>query len=211
MKHNKKIAKWMAACFLGSALVMSGCAQEEVYIPITEDTVEVTKDGNLVAYLVEDFDKAYYDIGELGDMVRAEIEAYNQTNAALAEGTGRTAVAVEEVSMAEDGSSKVVVKLNFANANCYEQYMGKELFYGTVSQAVASGYRLDGKLTELKDGDSFGTEEIVKYGEKTILIVEDTVRIRTNKKVLYLSANASLTEEGIIDGSSEEFKYIITK
>ncbi len=211
MKHNKMIWKWMAVCVLSSTLFMGGCAQETVYVPVTEDTVEVTKDGALVAYMVEDFDKAYYDISELAEMVRQEIEAYNQANATLAEGTGRAAVTVESVSMAEDGSSKAVVKLNFANANCYEAYMGKELFYGTVSQAVAGGYQLDGKLTELKDGDRFGTEEIVKYGEKMILILEDAVCVRTNKKVLYLSANASLTADGFVDGSSEELKYIITK
>ena len=210
MRQYRKTAI-LIACLLLCSLFVTGCAQEEVYVPVTTNTIEIAEDGSLIGYIVEDFDKDYYDISELDGMVRSEMESYNSEKAGLATGAGRVPIIVDKVIMAEDGSAKAVVALNFANARVYEDYMGKELFYGTVSQAVASGYQLDGKLTDVKAGENFGTEQIVKNGEKNILIVEDTVSIRTNKKVQYLSSNASLTQEGFVDGTDEELKYIITK
>lgn len=192
-------------------LFMTGCEQEKVYVPITANTIEITEDGSLIGYLVEDFDKEYYNVAELESMLRSELEVYNTQKSNLAEGAGRVPITVDKVIMAEDGSAKVVVGLNFANADVYEDYMGKELFYGSVTQAVTAGYELEGKLAAVKDNAAFGTKEIEKYGNKPILIVEDTVSIRTDKKVQYLSTNASLTEEGFVDGASEELKYIITK
>ena len=211
MKYKKRITALIAVCLSACTMALSGCSQESVYVPVTQDTVELTKDGNLIGYLVEDFDKDYYDINELDEMVRSEMEAYNKKNAAMSEKEGRVPIIVDKVSLAEDGSAKAVVALNFANAAVYEDYMDKRIFYGTVAEAVTSGYQLDGKLSKVKDGTKFGTEEIVKNGENPILIVEDTVSIRTAKKIVYLSTNASLTQEGFVDGTSEEFKYIITK
>lgn len=211
MKYKKRATAFIAVCLSVCTLVLSGCTQEAVYVPVTQDTVELTKDGNLIGYIVEDFDKDYYDINELAEMVRSEMDAYNKKNAALSEKEGRVPIIVDKVTLAEDGSAKAVVALNFANAAVYEDYMDKRIFYGTVAEAVTSGYQLDGKLSKVKDGTNFGTEEIVKNGEKNILIVEDTVSIRTGKKIVYLSTNASLTQEGFVDGTSEEFKYIITK
>ncbi len=211
MRHYRKIATLIAVYLVLCVLFVTGCEQEKVYVPVTVNTLEVTEDGSLIGYIVEAFDKDYYDIQELDSMVRSEMDIYNEKKANLAAGVGRVPIQVEKVMMAEDGSANAVVALNFANAAVYRDYMGKDIFYGTVSQAVSSGYTLTGMLNSVKDGAVFGTEQIVKDGEKSVLIVEDTVSIRVNDKVQYLSPNAKLTEEGFVDGTSEEPKYIITK
>ncbi len=213
MKNCKKRLTLIAACLSFCVLFITGCEeQEEVYVPVTENTVEAVADGRLIGYIVEAFDKDYYNITELGDMVRAEIAIYNEKNAHLATEAGRAPIIVDKVSMAEDGSAKAVVALNFQNAAVYEDYMGTELFYGTVAEAVAAGYQLEGQLVGVKKGETLTAEQITKNGENHILIVADTLWIRTNEKVQYLSGNASLTETGIVDGNeSEELKFIITK
>ncbi len=211
MRHYRRIATLIAAYLVLCVLFVTGCEQEKVYVPVTVNTVEVAEDGSLIGYIVEAFDKEYYDIQELDNMVRSEMAAYNEQKASLVTGAGRVPIQVEKVIMAEDGSANAVVALKFANADVYKDYMGKDIFYGTVSQAVSTGYILTGMLNNVKDGTVFGTEQIVTDGEKSILIVEDTVSIRVNDKVQYLSPNAKLTEEGFVDGSSEEPKYIITK
>lgn len=213
MRHNRKVATLMAACLSFSTLFITGCEQEEkVYVPVTANTVEATEDGRLIGYIVEDFEKEYYSITELNDMVRSEIDIYNEQNADLSTEAGRAPIIVDKVSMAEDGSAKAVVALNFQSADVYEHYMGKEIFYGTVSEAVAAGYELAGQLTRVKNGETLTAEQVTKNGENRVLIVEDAVWIRTSEKVQYLSGNASLTDTGIVDGNaSEELKFIITK
>ena len=213
MRNYKKRLVVSIACLSLCAMFISGCAEQEVvYVPVTENTVEAVENGRIIGYIVEDFDKDYYDITELGDMVRAEIAVYNEKNAELVTEAGRAPIIVDKVAMTEDGSAKAVVTLNFQNAAIYEDYMGTELFYGTVAEAVTAGYQLEGKLTSVKKGEAMTAEQITKNGEKHILIVEDNIWIRTSEKVQYLSENTSLTKEGFVDGNgSEELKYIITK
>lgn len=213
MRHYKKMITLMAACFALCVFCFVGCAeQEKVYVPVTSNTVEVTEDGRLIGYLVEEFDKAYYDINELKEMVIAEIDVYNKENADLSTEAGRAPIVVEKVMMAEDGSAKAVVALNFQSAAAYEDYMGKEVFYGTVSEALEAGYELDGVLIKVKNGEALTGEKLEKNSKKNILIVEDCVQVRTYNQVQYLSANATMTPEGNVDASAaEELKYIMTK
>lgn len=212
MKQYRKIVTLAAVCLSLCVLFVTGCEQEKVYVPVTANTVEIAGDGRVIGYIVEDFEKDYYNITELGDMVRQEVDIYNEEKAHLATEAGRAPIIVDKVTMAEDGSAKAVVALNFQNAAVYEDYIGKKLFYGTVAEAVAAGYNLEGKLVKVKNGEAFTAEQIEKNKEKHILIVEDGVNVRTNEKVLYLSENAALTEEGFVEaGTSEELKFIITK
>ena len=214
MKNYKKWLILAAACLSYCTLFFTGCSEEQeaVYVPVTENSVEAAADGRVIGYIVEDFDKEYYDITELGDMVRAEIEIYNEKNASLSTEAGRAPVIVDKVSMAEDGSAKAVVELNFQNAAVYEDYMGTELFYGTLAEAEAAGYQLAGQLNSVKKGEALTAEQINKNSDWRVLIVEDTLWIRPGAKVQYLSGNVSLTDEGLVDGNtSEELKYIIIK
>lgn len=209
MERKKKAGLFFGLFF--SILMFTGCSKEEVYVPVTTNTVEVTESGRVVGYMVESFDKEYYDIKELEAMVRTEIEEYNAEKNMLAGNSG-TPIIVDKVMMAEDGSANVVVALSFLNGAIYTDYMGKELFYGTVQEAVAAGYALDKKLAEVKNGEVFTGQKLEKNGEKKILILEDTVNVRTNGKVQYLSTNAQLTKDGFVDCTvNEELKYIIIK
>lgn len=212
MRHYFKLISRLALCLSLCAFLLAGCAEEEVYVPVTSNTIEVTQEGRLIAYIVEDFEKDYYDIDELADMVRTEIAAYNKEKASLSTDAGQVPVQVDKVMMAEDGSAKAVVALNFQNAAVYEDYMGMELFYGTVSEAMTAGYKLEGMLFDAKKGTVLPADKLERNEDRTILIIEDSVVIRPDKKVLYLSENTSLTEQGYVDAAEGEgFKYIITK
>jgi len=192
-------------------LGFSGCTQEEVIIPVTEPTLEVTSEGNLIAYLVEDFDKDYYVLEELDAMVREEVAEYVAEQALVTE-TGAEGMAVESVTMAEDGSKKVVVALKFANSEIYEDYFDAEIFYGTVGEAAQQGYDLSAALTNVEDGELFAREDVEKQSKRKILITEEAVIVRLPKKVLYLGANAALTEDGFVDCTqSEGLKLMIFK
>ncbi len=212
MRHCKKIVIWVVAC-LSLSLLFVGCGIKEMqYVPITTNTVELTSDGRIIAYIVEDFDKDYYDINELKTMVNEEIAEYNKAKAELVSEAGRTPVIVDKVTMAEDGSKKAVVALNFQNAAIYADYMGKEAFLGTVSDAINAGYVLEGMLVKVKGGELLIGEALKKNQDKTILIIKDAVTVRTYGDVLYLSKNAGITADGFVNAETkDELKYIIIK
>ncbi len=198
--------------FLLSSLFVTGCAKEPVYVPVTTNTIEVTEDGNVIGYMVESFDKEYYDIEELESMVRTELGEYNTASPELKEDAGRVPIEVDRVIMAEDGSKNVVVALNFQNTTVYADYMGKELFYGTVAEAIAAGYEVDKKLSKVKGGDLLTGDLLQKNMEKKILILEDAVSVRLPQSVQFLSTNAKLDGYGYVDCTvGEELKYIIIK
>lgn len=213
MRHFKRLLVVTAVCLVFCATVLAGCGQQEtVYVPVTSNTLEVTEEGRLIAYIVEDFDKDYYDINELKDMVNSEIAEYNKEKAALVTEAGRAPVLVDKVTMAEDGSAKAVVALNFQNFAVYEDYMGEEAFFGTVSEAIAAGYELEGVLKAVKNGEALIGDKLKKNGEKKILIVGDEVTVRTYSTVQYLSNNASLITNGYVDATAQEaLKYVIVK
>lgn len=212
MRHLKKIIAWTVAC-LSLCAMFTGCGSgKDAYVPITTNTLEVTETGHLITYIVEDFDKDYYDINELKSMVDEEIAKYNQTKANLVSEAGQVPITVDKVIMAEDGSKKAVVALNIANADVYTDYMGVEAFFGTVAQATEKGYVLDGMLKAVKNDEPFIGETVKKSQDKMILIIKDAVTVRTYDKVQYLSRNASITAEGFVNAETkDELKYIIIK
>lgn len=209
---GKKKTIILMLMLLLSTLLFAGCSKETVYVPVTTNTIELTEEGRLIGYIVEPFEKDYYSISELETMVRSEIDEYNAGKQELSTEAGRLPILVDKVSMAEDGSKKAVVALNFQNAAVYEDYMGKDIFLGTVAEAMDAGYDVDGKLTEVKGGTAFTGEKLQKAKDKKIVILEDTVSVRPTGKVQYLSTNAKETAEGFVDCTAdEELKYIIYK
>lgn len=207
----KKTIRLLLVCMLG-ALFLTGCSKETVYVPVTTNTIEVTENGEIIGYLVEPFDKEYYDINELATMVETEIAEYNADNQNLVQEAGRVPIVVGKVMMAEDGSKKAVVALKFYNAAVYEDYMGRKLFYGTVEEAAAAGYELDKKLSKVKGGDLLTGDLLQKNEDKKILILEGAVSVRLTQSVQFLSANAKLDGYGYVDCTAdEELKYIIIK
>ena len=200
MRRHIKLLTTILILTLFMIFGLTGCG-EKVVVPVMEPTVEITEEGELIAYLVEDFDKEYYDLGELETMVREEVADFDKEG-----------MTVESVAMAADGSKKVVVALRFANSEIYADYFDVEAFFGTVSQAQNAGYGLSAALTGVKDGEIFTEEDAQKNSKRKILIIEGSVVVRCPKEVLYIGTNASITEEGFVDCTeSEGLKLIIMK
>lgn len=195
-----------------SALFIAGCSKEAIYVPVASNTIEITENGEIVGYIVEPFDKEYYDIQELAVMVEAEINEYNTQKQTLVKEAGRVPIVVDKVIMAEDGSKNAVVAYKFYNAAVYEDFMGRKLFYGTVEEAIAAGYDVDKKLSKVKGGDLLTGDLLQKNKDKKILILEDTVSVRLPQTVQFLSTNAQIDGYGYVDCTvNEELKYIIIK
>ena len=223
--------KRKAGVILGSILclvpLLGGCGQVKVPQDLSVPAISVTGQGKVTAYIVEDFDKDYYDLAELGTMVEDELSKFNESRKS-AEGEeavvmvsltesvssitllGETSQAIKEPEAKE--VPKAVLVLEFRDITCYREYFGKDLFYGTVAQAQEAGYDLDVELTTVKDGATIGKNEIFGMGNSHILIVQDDVRIFCPGKARYVTSGAAVNEDGSVEPSdTEDNTYIIMK
>lgn len=218
--------KFKMAAFCTAAVTftfLSACGSSTV----TENTVELKKDGSIVEYTVEEFSASYYDADELASFVDAEIESY------LAENDGEIKVSRNEV---EDENAYLALK--YDSADTYADFNGTECFAGSIVQAQTAGYDFDQEFLDVnaKDGDesddgSVSVEEVViqavvpgsiliEDDNLQVLIVQSDSNVIVPGKIQYVSADIDVeiqgTDTAVIQtdadgGSSEELIYILYK
>lgn len=208
MRSRKRALAAIGACILA----LGGCGEAPAPEPISTSTIVLEADGSFTQYRVEDFDSRYYQLSELDGMIRQEVQDY------VSGASGAPAVAVEQVDTLEGDQNRVMVALRFADCSVYEDYMTRvdrqprSLFYGTVGEAVAAGYEMEGALRDVKKGAEVTAQQLQKLGDRHVLIFEDALQIRCPSKVLYTGGNVRLTEAGYVDGTEGEgLKYVVIK
>ncbi|MBQ2802805.1 MAG: hypothetical protein IJF07_02785 [Lachnospiraceae bacterium] len=204
MKNYIKIMAGAGIC----TLMLTGCGSVKVPEVVEHTTLSVDKEGILTSYLVEDFDKAHYDVTALEDMAVKEAAEYNTEHQ-----KGETVpLTVEKVEMLADGK-KVLVKHVYSDATVYNDYNVEEFFYGTVAEALNAGYDLTEGLVSIKDGTAMVKEELDKNPDKTYVIVTDAkALIYGPYKVSYISEGAAYQEDGSVDTKQAEgFVTILMK
>ena len=192
--HNRK---WIAGIVLG-LVFLSGC-QGAAKAPeqVEQNSLVLRQNGGLTAYIVDVFDKSYYDVDGLKAMAEEEVSSYNSTH------TGeKDSVTLNGIETGADGSL-VVVSYDFAGAGAYASFMGTRLFYGTVAEAEQAGYRF-GDMNQILVSpsgnksivtDSLGTE----LSGKHVALVEEGTNVYCPYKVAYISENAVVMEDGSIN------------
>ncbi len=208
MSNYKKIIACAGIC----VLALTGCSSGVPELPeqVNTTTIAVDEAGAVTFYLVDSFDKDYYDVAELKAMVVEDAAQYNTENQ-----IGTVApITVEKVAKVGNVTNDVVVTYKFMDDDTYEDYVEGELFYGTVTEAMAAGYQLsDFGLSSVKDGTA-ATEEWLtqKAGEQHILITNAKAAIYCPFKVTHVSQGAVYQEDGSVDAAQAEGSvYILMK
>jgi len=186
-------------------LLLTGCGQAKLPDKIDEPTIAIDGEGRVTSYLVELFDKEYYDITELTSMAISEAAEYN---------TGKQAesgvpVTVEKVEELKDGSQKIVVTYKYDGAETFSDFNGSILFYGTVKEAMDAGYDLAGSLKSVKDGSMISGEQVMGDSEKHVVITQEKVRIYCPQKVAYISEGAVYEKDGSVDATQASDTVVI--
>lgn len=206
MKTGKKTAGFIV-CICLSILLLTGCGQTKESNAVESSTIFVSGDGKITTYLVEDFEKDYYNLSELSQMVMDETAEYNRN-------AKENSVSVISVVMAEGRNDKVIVGIQYNNTDAYKDNNEIELFYGTVAEAKEAGYDLNVELISVSDSAAtIGNAEILEMEKRHILIVEEKLNVACPKKVLFYSKEAFVNENGTINLSQTEegLSYIIMK
>ena len=209
MRIARKITVSLCAV-LCLVTLLGGCGQNKVPQDLSVPAISVTGKGKVTAYIVEDFEKDYYDLAELENLVKDELSKFNESRKG-AEAEGAAAMVSLMQTLVKE-VPKAVLVLEFQDIACYREYAGKDLFYGTVAQAQQAGYDLNVELTSVKDGTTIGKSEIFGMGNSHILIVQDKVRIFAPGKAQYVTSGAAVKDDGSVEPSdTEDNTYIIMK
>ena len=127
MRHN--ITKKVISAMLSGVLMLSlaGCGKAaKLPETVVNTSLVVEKNGKVVSYLVNTFDKDFYSLDGLTQMVQEEAEEFNAAHGDAAE----PPMAVKTVQMLEEGATVQVVQ-EFADTESYADYNEQELFSNT--------------------------------------------------------------------------------
>lgn len=211
-----------AALGLMLAVFLTGCGRKVPEIgEVQEAGIYLTKEGKVTAFLVEKFDKEYYDEAELEDMILAEIEDYNSQAKAgsLAENEKTLPVVLadimspeEKIAAGQTGADTITVQFDYAGTEDYSAYNGKVLYLGTVAQAKVDGYPVQKDLTSVSDGITLTKMEAQNLTEHYLLVLQESIPVHVPYEVLYVSSGVSVNENTVIfDGTDGGFAYVIMK
>ena len=182
------------------AMGLTACISAE---PDEGTTVSVSKDGVITSYIVESFDKPYYDQEEMKQMILSEVADYNRE-------VGSSNVSVDKI-VVEDNLATVV--MNFANAEDYGEFYGKTFFIGTAKEAQDGGYDIDTVLSSTEDElETIGMSDMLTMTEYQILITDMKEPVTLNGKAAYVSDNtiySNSLKTVTFGGEADDLAYVM--
>ena len=182
-------------------LSLSGCGQTaKLPEEVVNTSLVVEKDGKVISYLVNTFDKDFYILDGLEEMVKNEAEEFNAAHT----DTPEEALTVKTVQALDDGAMVQVVQ-EFDSADSYAEYNDQDLFYGTRVEALAEGISVDLGLVSAADGTPAEEQKLNKALDKNHMIITNaSAYIYCPYPVLYLSEGVVMGEDGYVDASQSD-------
>ena len=209
MRGLRKSGVILCSIFCLMLVLVTGCSKIEVPDNLSVPALAVTSKGQVTAWIVERFDKDYYDLEELRNMVSDEIKQFNEGHR---QENGSDAVTVQSLEKTAAGD-EVKLVLNFRDSKAYKDYTGSDLFYGTVAQAQKAGYDLEQQLISTKDASTIDQTDMKELDTKRILIIQEKVTIYGPGRPLYISPGVTVNQDGSVSVTeeTEDNIYIIMK
>lgn len=160
---------------------MMGCGADSSEGEELVTSVSLQKDGSIKGVIVEDFDKAYYDVNALETMIQEAISDYDKQNPTAE-------ITLESCEMLEN-ENKVKVVMTYDSAQSYAGFNSKILFVGTVQEAYEAGYDMNLTLYDVADAEKNTTiakQDILNMGTNHIVFMEENMRMKCFGNILYV-------------------------
>ena len=154
-----------------------------------KSTLRLEADGAVVCEEVTEFGADYYDGAELKSYAREQVKAYNDAN-------GADSVKLERVAV---GDGEAYMRTRYQSPEDYRQFTGYEMFQGTIAQAQEAGYTFADTFVSVADGakgDSVGTDQVLADTEKNVLILRENITVTVEGTILYVSDESTTVESG---------------
>ena len=176
-------------------LGLVGCGKETVGV----STVLIDKNGKVSNVLYEEFDKDYYSLDELKNMVDEEIAGYNSEYE-----TPR--ITLTDAQLIEE-DSYVKLTMDYESASDYSYFNQVDLFYGTVQEARAAGYSVSLNLVDDK-GEKMDPSVVDQNPDRHIIITSNKTTIKTPYNIQYMSNGVTCPDKKDATLSSVTAEYV---
>lgn len=178
--HEENVMRKVIVIFCGLLLAMSlmACGTDS----LSESALKIDKNGQVTSILVEEFDKNYYDINELEEMIRLEIAEYNR-NA----GSERILlVSLEHI----DKDVKAV--LQYTDYTDYASFNEVEFFVGTVEEAVNQGINLNHVMLEAGKDNTISPQQVKELTDYNLIMWQGDMPVEVPGKIKYHTGELTL-------------------
>lgn len=179
------------------------CSKNDMIInaeDITEDTFLAKKSGELQVATVEDFDKEYYELDELEEFIKKEINTYNQK-------TGAEKISIDNIVTKD---RKAIMVLSYTGMEPYSTFNGISAAYfnGGVENV---NLELPTTLINAKNNSLASTKEVLLNQKYKILVLNEPYDIIVDGNVKYYSEGATLQEDNEVQGATEGMTIVVFK
>ncbi len=187
------------------ALALAGCAKSGPPERVSEPTMYIGEKGEIRIYMVEEFDKELYSVEDLTAMVEEELAQWNVG--------GQERIRFLHVGEAAEDAKNLMLVLEYADWKAYAEHTGLGLYVGPVAQAGAQGISIQGQMADpAQEGGAVDVQTILGYGQSTLIMVEDKMKIISARPVRFLSSQAQLLDAHTVDNVAVEgMTYIVCK
>lgn len=186
---------------------LTGCGQAKVPEEIAETSLTISNKGNVTSYLVDVFDKDYYNISDLTAMAIEEAADYNTKH----QQGESVPVTVEKVEAKADGSGKVVVTHRYDSVDSYADFNEAYLYFGLADQEELQKHFIHPLSLKSVKNDTLITEQEWEkaLGKNHMIITDAKAVIYCPYGVTYTSEGAVCREDGTVDTSNAEGTVVI--
>lgn len=158
---------------------------------IEKNTLVVNDEGTIQSAMVESFDKDYYDVKDLEEFVKKDLEEYNETN--------DTGITLEQI---EKNGDNVVLIFGYKDIDEYAVYNEVKACVFDAKEANKDE-RVPGQLTKYGE-DGVVPKDRVYENEKLITVVVDAdVELIVNGKIKYYSGCTVESENKVVAKAGE--------
>lgn len=142
--------------------------------------VFIQDNGTIVTNDVVVFDMDKYSKSELELFIEETLRTYNREN-------GEDSV-VQESLVVENNIASLI--MTYADVKTYEKFSGTDLFVGSITEAVAAGYKFDGDFASVAGGKAVKTsiDKFIGQTDLKVAIIKANTKIQVEGEILYLSA-----------------------
>lgn len=159
----------VAALFVSGAIGGGSVERNSVYI---------LDNGKIVSTNIEPFDEEYYSKSELKSYINDVIKAYNKEN-------GSGSVRQRSLKVKNGVATSV---LQYKNADVFEDFYGRELFVGTIGEALGAGYSFDIPFASVKGNVKEVTHEAFLTAEGyKVAIIRANTKVKVEGEIYYVS------------------------
>jgi hypothetical protein len=180
-----------------------GCSGREKSInanDISSNTFLAKSNGELQVAVVEDFNKAYYELNGLKDYINQCVSDYNKK-------VGADNITVDSVEVKEE---KAIMILTFKGMQDYSTFYNVTAAYfnGGVKDITL---KLPATLINSKDGSLVSTQEILQNQDYRILVLNEPYDIMVDGKIKFYSENVTFKDNSEVQSVADGMSIVVYK